>query len=88
VLMLLSGLVMEPWVDLFARDYGGFGLVMAIYFWLAFSSAAVVWAASISPPLAERRRLRALSAVRRGPDDSTSTPTRPQHESRRMSGRR
>jgi membrane protein len=61
VVMLLASLVMEPWVDLYARDYGGFGVVMAIYFWLLFSSAVVVWAASISPPLAERRRLRALS---------------------------
>jgi membrane protein len=63
LLMLLSSLLMEPWVDLYARDYGGFGVVMAIYFWLLFSSAAVVWAASISRPLAERRRLRALSEV-------------------------
>jgi membrane protein len=75
VLMLVSGLVMEPWVDLFARDYGGFGLVMAIYFWLAFSSAAVVWAASISPPLAQRRRLRALSAVRQDLRGPASDPT-------------
>ena len=72
VLRLLASLVMEPWVDLYARDYGGFEVVMAIYFWLLFSSAAVVWAASISPPLAERRRLRALSEV---PVASGSEPT-------------
>jgi len=31
---------------------------MAIYFWLAFSSAVIVWAAAISPALAQRRELR------------------------------
>jgi uncharacterized BrkB/YihY/UPF0761 family membrane protein len=57
-LMLVSSFAMEPWVDLYARDYGGFGVVMAIFFWIAFSAAVIVGAASISPALAERRRLR------------------------------
>jgi membrane protein len=61
VLMLISSYVMEPWVDLYARDYGGFGVVLAIYFWLAFSSAVIVGAASLSPSLAERRNLRRRS---------------------------
>jgi hypothetical protein len=30
---------MQYWVDLYARDYGGLGVVLAIYFWIAFSSA-------------------------------------------------
>jgi membrane protein len=58
VLMLVSSFVMEFWVNLYARDYGGFGVVLAIYFWILFSSGVIVWAASISPVLAERRRLR------------------------------
>jgi len=58
LLMLVSTFVMEPWVDLYAKDYGGFGVVMAIFFWLAFSSALIVGAAAISPALAERRALR------------------------------
>jgi len=58
VLMVVSSYVMGLWVDLYARDYGGFGVVLAIYFWLAFSSAVIVWAAAISPALAERRGLR------------------------------
>jgi len=58
VLMIVSGFLMERWLDLYARDYGGFGVVMAIYFWLAFSSAVIVWAAAISPALAQRRDLR------------------------------
>jgi membrane protein len=57
VVMVVSSFVMERWLDLYARDYGGFGVVMAIYFWLAFSSAVIVWAAAISPALARRRAL-------------------------------
>jgi hypothetical protein len=50
---------MQFWVDLYARDYGGFGVVLALYFWLAFYSATIVWTASLSPALADRRgRLR------------------------------
>jgi membrane protein len=58
VLMFVSSYVMEPWVDLYARDYGGLGVVLALYFWIAFSSAVIVWAASLSPSLAERREFR------------------------------
>jgi membrane protein len=57
-LMLVSSVVMELWVNLYARDYGGFGVVMAIFFWIAISSAIVVWAAAVSPPLAARRAAR------------------------------
>ena len=57
-LMLISTRVMEPWVDLYAKDYGGYGVVMAIFFWIAFSSAVIVFAAAVSPALAERRALR------------------------------
>jgi membrane protein len=59
VLVLISSFVMQYWVDLYARDYGGFGVVLAIYFWIAFSSAVIVAAASLSPALAERRNRRA-----------------------------
>jgi membrane protein len=60
-LMLISSYVMEFWVNLYARDYGGFGVVLAIYFWILFSSGIIVWAASLSPALAERRKLRRRS---------------------------
>ena len=62
VLMLVSRYVMQFWVDLYARDYGGLGVILAIYFWIAFSSAVIVWAASIAPALAERRDFRRLLA--------------------------
>jgi len=58
LLMVVSRYVMAFWVDLYARDYGGLGVVLAIYFWIAFSSAVIVWAASLSPALAERREAR------------------------------
>ena len=58
VLMIVSSYVMQFWVDLYARDYGGLGVVLAIYFWIAFSSAVIVGAASLSPSLAVRRNRR------------------------------
>jgi len=63
VLMVASRFVMPYWVDLYARDYGGLGVVLAIYFWIAFSSALIVGAASLSPALAERRSVRAEAAL-------------------------
>jgi membrane protein len=59
VLMLASRYLMEWWVNWYAHDYGGFGVVMAIFFWFGFSSAIIVWAASLAPALAQRRELRA-----------------------------
>jgi membrane protein len=61
-LMIVSNFVMQFWVDLYARDYGGFGVVLALYFWIAFSAAVIVGAASLSPALAARRNLRAERA--------------------------
>ncbi len=55
VLMAVSAFVMEHWLNLYARDYGGFGVVMAIYFWIALSSAVIVWSAALGPALAVRR---------------------------------
>jgi membrane protein len=57
-LMLISSYVMELWVNFYAGDYGGFGVVMAVFFWVGFSSTVIVVAASISPALARRRDLR------------------------------
>jgi uncharacterized BrkB/YihY/UPF0761 family membrane protein len=55
VLTIVSRFVMERWVDLYARDYGGLGVVLAIYFWIAFYSFVIVAAASLAPALAQRR---------------------------------
>jgi uncharacterized BrkB/YihY/UPF0761 family membrane protein len=64
-LMVVSRFVMQFWVDLYARDYGGLGVVLALNFWLAFSSAIIVWAAALSPPLSERRSLKKEGASTR-----------------------
>ena len=58
VLMLVSRYGMQFWVDLYARDYGGLGVVLAIYFWLVLASGLIVWTAALSPALADRRKLR------------------------------
>jgi membrane protein len=62
-LMVVSRYVMQFWVDLYARDYGGLGVVLAIYFWIAICSGIIVWAASLSPALAERREVRRDASV-------------------------
>lgn len=59
LLMFASSYVMEPWVDLYARDYGGLGVVLALYFWILFSSGVIVWAAALAPALSQRRVARA-----------------------------
>jgi uncharacterized BrkB/YihY/UPF0761 family membrane protein len=63
-LMVVSRYVMQFWVDLYARDYGGLGVVLALYFWIAISSGIIVWAASLSPALAERREVRRAGPAR------------------------
>lgn len=63
VLMLVSRFVMPFWIDLYARDYGGLGVVLALYFWIALSSAVIVWAASLSPALAYRRERRPRAQI-------------------------
>jgi len=62
-LMVVSRFFMQFWVDLYARDYGGLGVVLAIYFWIAICSGIIVWAASLSPALAERREARRDAAA-------------------------
>ena len=62
-LMLVSRFVMPFWIDLYARDYGGLGVVLALYFWIAFSSAVIVWSASLSPALAYRRERRPRAQI-------------------------
>ena len=62
-LMVVSRFVMQFWVDLYARDYGGLGVVLAIYFWIAICSGIIVWAAALSPALAERRETRGSASI-------------------------
>jgi membrane protein len=55
VITIVSRWVIEPWVNLYAKDYGGLGVVLAIYFWIAFYSFVIVGTASLAPALAQRR---------------------------------
>jgi membrane protein len=58
VITVVSRWVMEEWINLYASDYGGLGVVLAIYFWIAFYSFVIVGAASLAPALAQRRNPR------------------------------
>jgi len=55
VLMLVSSYAMAPWIDLYAKDFSGLGVFMALFFWLGLSSTVIVACASLSPVLAGRR---------------------------------
>jgi membrane protein len=55
LLMFISSFVMEHWLNFYARDYGGFGVVMAIFFWIGIGSSIIVWSAALGPALAVRR---------------------------------
>jgi uncharacterized BrkB/YihY/UPF0761 family membrane protein len=55
-LMFVSTFAMAPWINwYFGTDYGGLGIVMALFFWLGLSASVIVLAASLSPVLAGRR---------------------------------
>jgi membrane protein len=71
VLLLVSAVAMQRWVDLYARDYGGLGVVMAVFFGIGFSSTVIVMAASLAPVLAGRRLAR-----RESPGDAGLSSTR------------
>ena len=57
-IVIASSYFMNLWVNLYAKDYGGLGVVMAIFFWIGFTSAAIVLSTSLSPALAGRREIR------------------------------
>jgi uncharacterized BrkB/YihY/UPF0761 family membrane protein len=55
-LMYVSSFAMAPWINFyFGTDYGGLGIMMALFFWLGLSASVIVLAASLSPVLAGRR---------------------------------
>jgi len=56
--ILISSRVMELWINLYAGDYGVFGVVISIYFWIGFSSAIIVLILCLGPSLAARKRSR------------------------------
>jgi membrane protein len=55
LLMFVSSFAMASWIDLYAADFAGFGVFMALFFWLGLSSTVIVACAALSPILARRR---------------------------------
>jgi heme exporter protein D len=55
--VLVSSFLLATWVDFYARDYGGFGVVMALFFWIGIAASIIVLVTSLSPGLAARRDL-------------------------------
>lgn len=58
VVVMVSSRIMEYWINLYSVDYGVFGVVIAIFFWIGFSSAIIVLALSLGPSLAGRKHIR------------------------------
>jgi membrane protein len=52
---LLSHFLLVRWLNWYSKYYGGFGILMALFFWLMIAATIVVVAAALSPVLAERR---------------------------------
>ena len=56
-LMVVSRFVMQYWIDLYARDYGGLGVVLAIYSGSRSAPGSSSGLRALSPALAERREV-------------------------------
>jgi membrane protein len=54
-LRIASSLVFTNWLNWYGKYYGGIGIVMAIFFWLALSTTVIVVCAGLSPAYAVRR---------------------------------
>ena len=52
---VLSHFLLVRWLNWYSKYYGGFGILMALFFWLMLAATIVVVAAALSPVLAERR---------------------------------
>ncbi len=54
----LSQFLLVNWLEWYGKNYGGFGIVMALFFWVTIPATILVLAAALSPALAHRRQLR------------------------------
>jgi uncharacterized BrkB/YihY/UPF0761 family membrane protein len=54
----LSQFLLVNWLEWYGKNYGGFGIVMALFFWITIPATILVLAAALSPALAHRRDLR------------------------------
>ncbi len=66
---LISVILLKNWLEWYSKTYGGFGFVMALFFWIIVITTVMVLGAALSPALAERRDLRqGLPPPQLGPD--------------------
>ena len=52
---LASHFLLVRWLNWYSKYYGGFGILMAFFFWLMIAATIIVVGAALSPVLAERR---------------------------------
>jgi membrane protein len=60
---IISQILFVNWLVWYAKYYGGFGIVMALFFWLMIASTIIVIAAALSPALSAHREARAAARV-------------------------
>jgi uncharacterized BrkB/YihY/UPF0761 family membrane protein len=65
--VMISSRIMEYWINLYSTDYGVFGVVIAFFFWIGFSSAIIVLALSLGPALVGRKTIRHPVPEQAGP---------------------
>jgi uncharacterized BrkB/YihY/UPF0761 family membrane protein len=56
-LRLMAPIVLSRWLQGYSGNFGGFGIVLALFFWLLLFGSVVVAGAALAPPLASRRAL-------------------------------
>ena len=56
-LRFTSRLFLARWLTWYSTNYGGFGIILAIFSWLVIFGTLIVVGAALSPPLAARREL-------------------------------
>ena len=58
---IISQILFVNWLVWYSSYYGGFGIVMALFFWLMIASTIIVIAAALSPALSAHREARAAA---------------------------
>src|SRR5215212_4967756 len=61
-LRLLSSTVFANWLNWYAKYYGGIGIAIALFFWLALMTLVMIAAAAFAPAYAVRRQARLARA--------------------------
>lgn len=57
-LRAFSSIFLTEWLNWYSKSYGGIGIVMAIFFWIALLTAILLASASLSPAYAIRLEAR------------------------------